>query len=75
MMSALLDRVRNVKRETRAVAEADWTALVIDVTNGNERDPDDVAELLERAGKTVEDLEAACARLQQRREKLALYAQ
>jgi hypothetical protein len=71
-MKQLLEQIRTVQQKNAARASEEYSQLVRDCADGVECDPAETLALLERAGRTAEDLERDCAWLQERRDKQAL---
>ena len=67
MIAEFLERLTTRKNEVARTASSEWQALVLDVADGKEIDPDAVLSDLDRLGKAPEDLVKAVALLSQRR--------
>ena len=66
---SIFNKVQTLIDSKRRTAAADWSATVDDIANGKEPTPAKLAELLERNGKTLAELETAVKAKIARREK------
>jgi len=56
---SVFDKVANFMEARKQSASAEWTSTVADIANGKDPTPAKVEELLNRTGKTLDDLKAA----------------
>jgi hypothetical protein len=67
-LNALIEKVVKKQKERRMALPSEFNELVVKIANGMEPDPDAVAEVLNRADKTPEDLSEAVKLLNTRRQ-------
>jgi chromosome segregation ATPase len=67
-IATIIERIVGKQRERQAARAADFRDIVIQIADGNEPDAEFVAQVLDEAGKSLDDLKKAVELLQHRRQ-------